>query len=68
MDVLQSLSNELDFDFQLYLVPDGKFGAFDPEVANWTGMVKELLDRKYHFLLCRSRYIVFHIHGELSCC
>ena len=44
MDLLQTLSNELDFDYQLYLSPDGSFGALDAETGNWTGMVKELLD------------------------
>ena len=46
MDLLQTLSNELDFDYQLYLSPDGSFGGKDAETGNWTGMVKELLDGK----------------------
>lgn len=44
MDVLHSLSSDLDFGYQLYLVPDGTFGAFDTNLGNWTGMVKELMD------------------------
>lgn len=44
MDVLQSLATDLNFDFNLYISPDGTFGAYDLKYENWTGMVKELMD------------------------
>lgn len=44
IDILQSLALDLGFDYQLYVVPDGKFGAFDSDIGNWTGMVKEVID------------------------
>jgi len=37
---------ELNFDFQIYISPDGQYGAYDPERGNWTGLVKELIDGK----------------------
>ncbi|XP_067942098.1 glutamate receptor ionotropic, NMDA 3A-like [Watersipora subatra] len=44
IDLLQSLSVELQFDYQLYIVPDGQWGAFDVDKGSWSGLVRELLD------------------------
>lgn len=49
IDVLHSLASELGFEYQLYIVPDGKFGAFDATLDRWTGMVKELLDGQQNY-------------------
>ena len=44
MDILNSLASDLGFNYQLYIVPDGAFGAFDMETSRWNGIVKELMD------------------------
>ena len=43
---MKTLSSELQFDFQLYIVPDGQWGAYDVNKTRWTGLVKELMDGK----------------------
>ena len=48
IELLQTLSVELDFDFNLYLSPDGSHGRKDPTTGNWTGMIKELIEGKQH--------------------
>lgn len=49
IDLLKTLSSELEVDFQLYLVPDGQFGAFDDQKNRWSGLVRELIDSKPKF-------------------
>jgi len=46
MDLLQSLADQLDFNYRLYISPDGSFGAYNNVTGNWTGMVKEIMDGK----------------------
>lgn len=46
--MLKSLAAELQFDYQLYIVPDGQFGAYDQDYGNWSGLVKELIDGKLY--------------------
>ena len=46
VDLLAEIAEEVQFQYEIRLVPDGKYGAPDSEDANkWNGMVKELLDR-----------------------
>lgn len=47
IDLLKSLASELQFDYQLYIVPDGQYGAYDPGYGNWSGLVKELIDGEW---------------------
>jgi ionotropic glutamate receptor len=43
VDVLESISKEVGFDYLLDLVPDRKYGARDPSTGQWNGMVRELI-------------------------
>lgn len=45
IDLLQAVEETLGFHYELYLVPDGKFGAEDPDTHAWNGLVYELMDR-----------------------
>lgn len=45
IDLLQAISEELEFQYELYLVPDAKFGAEDSD-GKWNGLVRELVDKK----------------------
>ncbi|RWS13642.1 EAA5-like protein, partial [Dinothrombium tinctorium] len=45
IDLLQSIAKALDFHYELYLVPDGKFGAEDVDTKEWNGLVRELIDK-----------------------
>lgn len=45
IDLLQTIAGILEFQYELYLVPDSKFGAEDAD-GNWNGLVRELVDRK----------------------
>uniref|UniRef100_A0AAN0LHJ5 Glutamate receptor ionotropic kainate 2 n=1 Tax=Polyphagotarsonemus latus TaxID=1204166 RepID=A0AAN0LHJ5_9ACAR len=46
IDLLQTIAEQLGFHYQLYLVPDGAFGAQDVKTQKWNGMVNELIDKK----------------------
>ena len=44
IDLLNELRNRINFDYELYLVPDGKFGSMDDNME-WNGMIRELVDK-----------------------
>ena len=43
VDLLGLLQNKLGFNYELYLVPDGKYGAIDDSTGRWNGMIGEVL-------------------------
>jgi len=43
VDILETISHEVGFDYILDLVPDRKYGAKDPETGQWNGMVAQLM-------------------------
>ena len=46
VDLLSEIAEEVGFQYEIRLVPDGKYGAPEAEDSSkWNGMVKELLDR-----------------------
>ncbi|BFZ17475.1 hypothetical protein BsWGS_20513 [Bradybaena similaris] len=46
MDLLKIFSSQLNFDFVLTEVEDGKWGSINKESKTWNGLVKALLDNK----------------------
>ncbi|XP_069073947.1 glutamate receptor ionotropic, NMDA 3B [Pleurodeles waltl] len=46
IDLLEKLSEDLQFDFDLYIVGDGKYGAW--KNGRWTGLVGDLLSGTAH--------------------
>lgn len=45
IDLLQAIADELGFNYELYLVPDNRFGAEDVTTGEWSGLVRELIDK-----------------------
>ena len=43
IDLLQRLSKDLHFNYELYMVKDGKYGAMDEVTRTWNGVVAELI-------------------------
>ena len=48
IEILDIISSRLGFDYDLYIVEDGKFGSVD-EYGNWNGMVNDLVLGKADF-------------------
>ncbi|XP_044135521.1 glutamate receptor ionotropic, NMDA 3A [Bufo gargarizans] len=46
IDLLEKLAEDLNFDFDLYIVGDGKYGAW--KNGHWTGLVGDLLSGAAH--------------------
>ena len=44
INVLHWLERDLNVRADVYLVKDGKFGAYDQQTGQWNGMVKDLID------------------------
>ncbi|OQR78751.1 glutamate receptor [Tropilaelaps mercedesae] len=45
MDLLKILAEQLDFHYDLYLVPDNKFGVMNTSTQEWNGMVREIIEK-----------------------
>ncbi|CAH1273266.1 GRIK2 [Branchiostoma lanceolatum] len=45
IDLLEWLSEKLGFKYELYEVEDNNFGAYDPELQQWNGMVQDVISR-----------------------
>ncbi|KAK6170534.1 hypothetical protein SNE40_018908 [Patella caerulea] len=46
IDLLKILSNELDFDYELFEVEDGQWGAENQDTKEWNGLPRALVDKK----------------------
>ncbi|CAD5119499.1 DgyrCDS8104 [Dimorphilus gyrociliatus] len=46
IDLLLKLSKELHFDFELFQVRDGKWGAYNTDRGEWNGLIKDILDKE----------------------
>ena len=42
----QAISDEANFAFRLYTVPDNMYGVPDSETGEWDGIVRQLIDRR----------------------
>lgn len=45
IDLLRTISELLGFNYDLYLVPDKKFGAENTSSGEWNGLVKEIIEK-----------------------
>ena len=62
IDLLKTVADSLGFQYELYLVPDAKFGAADGD-GNWNGLVRELMDKVCKFSLL---FLLFHLFYSIS--
>ncbi|RWS28884.1 glutamate receptor ionotropic: kainate 2-like protein [Leptotrombidium deliense] len=45
IELLQAIANYLGFQYELYFVPDSKFGAENTSTGEWNGLVREIIDK-----------------------
>ena len=45
IDLLDAIAINLGFQYELYFVPDGKFGAENTTTGEWNGLVREIIDK-----------------------
>ncbi len=45
IDLLKTVASMLGFNYELYLVPDGKYGAENMTTGEWNGLVREIIDK-----------------------
>ena len=65
IDLIRTLSTQLDFDYELYLVPDGLYGDIDSK-QNWNGLMGEIVNERADMILApftlnpeRAAYVDF---------
>ena len=50
IDLLNAIAKNLHFDYVIYEVEDGRFGAQDQRTGEWRGLVRELIDKVSDFV------------------
>lgn len=50
IDILEEISKRLEFNYEIYQAPDGKFGVKNRLTRKWNGIVKEIRDKVLSFL------------------
>lgn len=45
IDLLHRIASQVGFHYAITLVPDNKYGAYDPNTKQWNGIVRELMDK-----------------------
>nr|CAD7423216.1 unnamed protein product [Timema monikensis] len=45
IDLLKEIANMVGFEYQIHLVPDGKYGVYDLDTGEWNGIVRQLMDK-----------------------
>ena len=51
IEVLLWLERDLDVQFELYMVEDRKYGAYDHKTKKWNGMIQDLIEEKAEIAL-----------------
>ena len=44
VDLIKKLSQDVKFKYEMYIVEDEAYGAFDEKTGLWNGMIKDLID------------------------
>jgi len=45
IDLLKEIATMVGFEYRIELVPDGKYGVYDPDTGEWNGIVRQLMDK-----------------------
>lgn len=56
IDLLRLIAEIVGFDYEIELVPDGKYGVYDLDTGEWNGIVRQLMDK-----VIIARIIIFDI-------
>ncbi|XP_054261474.1 glutamate receptor ionotropic, kainate 1-like isoform X5 [Macrosteles quadrilineatus] len=46
IDLLKEIADMVGFEYRIQLVPDGKYGVYDPDTGEWNGIVRQLMEKK----------------------
>lgn len=49
IDLLKAIAEMIGFDYQIALVPDGKYGVYNLDTGEWNGIVRQLMDKVNYF-------------------
>ncbi|VDI72337.1 glutamate receptor, ionotropic, invertebrate [Mytilus galloprovincialis] len=46
VDLLKSIAKNVGFDYEIKVVPDELYGAYDAKTGEWNGIIKELIEKR----------------------
>lgn len=61
IDLLKQISENLNFEYEISLAPDGEFGTLNDK-GEWNGMIRELIDKVRELMTIR-----IYIHLDVRC-
>lgn len=61
IDLIKELGSMLGFNYTFKLHPNSVYGGFDKKTKQWTGMIRELMERVSHFLIIHAFHISYFI-------
>ena len=50
VDLIKALAKEVKFKYEMYIVADKAYGAYNEKTGQWNGMIRDLIDRVRTFL------------------
>ncbi len=66
-DLISRLSQDMGFEYEIYIVPDGSYGSLSRE-GTWNGMIGEVVERKVcPMSYCRTKAVVVFKEKKFSC-
>lgn len=78
VDLASEIAKHIGIKYKISIVPDGKYGARDPETKIWNGMVGELVygvrsrymytQHLHNVLLFTDRQNITSYNRSLTCC
>ena len=57
--MLEIIASELNFNYELYLVPDNAYGIQDDQTGMWDGLIGEV-----YYGVSRDQHIHAIVHGK----
>ena len=70
IDILNDVARMLNFDFEIYEVPDGFFGDKNATTGEWNGIIGELLNGVHtnlHGIFFLFLFILSFLFGDMAC-
>lgn len=49
VDLMKEVAAYAGFEYEIHIVPDGLYGAYDKEKMEWNGIIRELMEKVHLF-------------------
>ena len=64
IDLLNTLAEQLQFDYTIYIVEDGKYGSYNENTGKWNGVVGDLIEDENGQTVSLSLFVAVPAFGQ----